>query len=127
VLNQAAFSDPSGTPFPLAGLGAARLEKVSEIVDGSRSNDLSLDAQEKVLLANLLSLRDFQFSITSARLLSGLSTKDFAFRIGSPESEVVSAEQHLGTITLEQLMVHLMGLGFIIRIDQRPGHSWQDL
>lgn len=127
MLNQVAFANPPGASVPLGGVGAARLKKVSQIVLGSHPNNLQLDAQEKVLLANLLSLKDLQTQLTDSRISSGLSRGEFASRIGRPESEVVSAETQLGKLNLEQLMVHLMGLGFIIRIDQSPGLSWQDL
>lgn len=110
-----------------SGVGIARLRSVSKLVLDPNSGRHHLDAQEKVLLANLQSLLALQDQIAKTRLESGLSVREFARRIGCSESEVVRAEEQLGKLTLDRLMIHLMGLGFLIEIGKITGRSWQDL
>lgn len=110
-----------------SGVGIARLRSVSKLVLDPNSGRHHLDAQEKVLLANLQSLLALQAKIAKTRLESGLSASEFAQRIGCLEAEVICAEEQLGKLTLDRLMIHLMGLGFLIEISQQPGRGWQDL
>ena len=106
------------------GVGHRRLEFAKQKLDTASSHLSALDAQEQVMLANLTQLLSLRELLTQLRVDSGVSHHLLAKRTGLPINQIQRAEQDLISLSLEELLILLMGLGIAVTLDVDPARSW---
>ena len=98
----------------------------STSLDGSQSEPV-MDDQEGVMGNNLKALQKIHSNMIRKRVESGLSTNDFASRLGITQEHIIEIEEAPLNAPIWLLLLYLMGVGDILSTSAGELRDWQSL